>query len=153
MIKPAWGKVLATTDFSKHSHSAVAYAHGLAEMVGAELHVLHVVDDTTGLALHFGRTGAFDPQEACASTDWLKELLGVQGTVRRIEAVRMGPSVAETIVEYARANAIDLIVMASHGRTGLSYLWLGSNTDKVIRSSPCPVLVLRPRPEEVAPPP
>jgi nucleotide-binding universal stress UspA family protein len=152
MTRPNWARVLATTDFSKHSQSAVEYAYGLAEMVGAELHVLHVVDDSTGAAVHYSRSGVYDPQALCESTDWLRELLGFRGTVRHVEAVRIAPNVAEEITRYAKVNAIDLIVMASHGRTGLTYLWLGSNAEKVVRSSPCPVLVLRPQPEEVPAP-
>ncbi|OAI41744.1 hypothetical protein AYO40_02250 [Planctomycetaceae bacterium SCGC AG-212-D15] len=150
MIKPSWSKILATTDFSAHSNTAIEYAHGLAEMVGAELHVLHVVDDSRGAAANYGATGVFDPQALCDSTEWLRNLLGDQGTVRRLEVVRIGKNVAEKILEYATAQHMDLVVMASHGRTGLAHLWLGSNAEKVVRSSPCPVLVLRPEPESVA---
>lgn len=150
MMKPKWTKIVATTDFSPHSNSAVEYAHGLAELSGAELHVLHIVDDATGAAINLGATGVFDPEELCNSTDWLRKILGDQGKVRRVEAVQIGKNVADKIVQYARANGIDLIVMASHGRTGLAHLWLGSNAEKVVRSASCPVLVLRP--EADAPP-
>jgi nucleotide-binding universal stress UspA family protein len=153
MTKPSWTKILATTDFSSHSNSAVDLAHGLAEMVGAELHVLHVVDDATDAAANYGATGVFDPKTMSSSGNpWLRGLLGDQGKVRRIEAVRIGKDVPEKIVEYAASNGIDLVVMASHGRTGLAHLWLGSNAEKVVRSSPCPVLVLRPRPESMPAP-
>jgi nucleotide-binding universal stress UspA family protein len=147
MIKPSWSKILATTDFSSHSNWAVEYAHGLAEMVGAELHVLHVVDDSTGAAINYGATGVFDPEALCNSTEWLRKLLGDQGKLRRVEAVRIGKNVPEKIIDYATSNGIDLVVIASHGRTGLARLWLGSNAEKVVRSSPCPVLVLRPAQE------
>jgi nucleotide-binding universal stress UspA family protein len=56
----------------------------------------------------------------------------------------VGPPVSK-LLEYAKAQAIDLIVMSTHGRTGAEHALIGSVTEKVVRNAPCSVLVLRPR--------
>jgi len=140
-----WERILATTDFSPFADTAVQYAHALAERSGAELHVLHVTDDSSKAIAEHGVAGTFDPSNLPDERqEWLGKLLGETGTVRRVEAVQVGKDVAEKIVHYAQAKKIDLIVMATHGRTGLSHLWLGSIVEKVLRTAPCPVLAIRP---------
>ena len=57
--------------------------------------------------------------------------------------LKIGRDVADKILKYALAKEIDVIVLASHGRTGLARIWLGSVAEKVVRSAQCPVLVLR----------
>jgi universal stress protein A len=146
-----WTRILATTDFSPFADRAVSYAHALAEKFSAELHVLHVVSDVSeGVAEH-GLAGVLDPKGVDdAGVGWLAGLLGEAGTVRRVEAVWVGRDVAEKITEYARDKNMDIIVMATHGRTGLAHFWLGSIVEKVIRSAPCPVLAIRPTADQTA---
>jgi nucleotide-binding universal stress UspA family protein len=140
-----WQRILATTDFSPFSTRAVEYAHALAERVGAELHVLHVTPDISDAVAQHGVSGMFDPADAPDErTEWLGRLLGETGTIRHVEAVLVGKDVAGSITRYASDKNIDLIVMATHGRSGLVRLWLGSIVEKVLRSAPCPVLALRP---------
>lgn len=147
-----WQRILAATDFSDYGNRAVAEAHALAEKFEAELHVLHVVDNVDKVAERHGTTGTLEPDEvADGPKAWLAELLGETGTVRRVDAVQFGNDVAEKIVNYARTKAIDVIVLASHGRTGLARMWLGSVAEKVIRAAPCPVLVLRATAEKPVP--
>lgn len=139
-----WERILVTTDFSRFANSAVTYAHQLAEVVKAELHVLHVVRDLSEAVAEHGATGVFDTNTPEDARDaWLGELLGERGTTNRVDAVRVGTDVAATIAEYARKHDIDLIVMATHGRTGLTHALLGSVTENTLRQSPCPVLALR----------
>jgi len=146
-----WERILAATDFSPFGNRAVAEAHALAEKFGAELHVLHVVDNVDDMAEKNGATGTLEPDEvADGPKAWLAELLGEPGTVRRVDAVLYGKNVAKTIARYATAKKIDLIVVASHGRTGLAELWMGSVAQKVVRTAPCPVLVLRAAPVPAA---
>lgn len=137
-------KILAPTDLSQPAEAAVQYAHALAERFGAELHVLHVAADLDEAAKLHGATGVIDPSTGTDDYDqWLAALLGEAGGVRRIEAVRLGSDVAGTICHYAQSEAIDLIVMATHGRTGLRHLLLGSVAEHVLRDAPCPLLTLR----------
>jgi len=139
-----WERILAATDFSPLGNRAVAEAHALAEKFGAELHVLHVVDNADGIATQHGATGTLNLDEVTTGPKaWLGELLGERGTVRRVDAVQIGPDVADKVLQYARTKDIDVIVLASHGRTGLARLWLGSVAEKVVRLAQCPVLVLR----------
>jgi universal stress protein A len=64
--------------------------------------------------------------------------------VRRVEAVRLGPDPVQTIARYILDHDIDLVVTATHGRSGLSHLILGSVSEQLLRGSLCPVLVIRP---------
>ncbi len=146
-LSAKWSKILVPTDFSPFAKTAVDYAHKIAEAQQAELHVLHVTDDSRTLIKEHGLTGVFDPNEANDDTrnrDWLTSLLGEPGTVRRVDVVRLSENVAETIVDYAAKNEIDLIVIATHGRTGLSHLLMGSVTERVLRNTKVPILVVRP---------
>jgi nucleotide-binding universal stress UspA family protein len=150
MLNPNWQRILTATDLSPFAETAVKYAHGLAEKFGAELHVMHVVEDSTEAARLMGTTGTYDPAEKDnPATAWLGNLLGESGSIRRTEVVQIGKDVAAKIVRYAGTQGIDVIVMATHGRTGLAHVWLGSVTEEVCRTAPCPVLLLRPRAEDL----
>jgi nucleotide-binding universal stress UspA family protein len=148
MINVNWQRILAATDFSPCGNEAVKAAHALAEKLGAELHVLHVTADSYAYSAEFAITGVLEPQDGEGETKaWLAALLGETGGVRRVETLRLDQDVAHGINDYARKRHIDLIVMATHGRTGLARFWLGSKTEEVMRSAPCPVLVIRPERE------
>src|SRR5947209_19797275 len=99
-------KILAPTDLSARAEAAVQYAHGLAERFGAELHVLHIAADLTEAARLHGATGVVDTSPSADDYDrWLAALLGEAGSVRRVEAVRIGSDVAGTICRYAQNEA------------------------------------------------
>jgi universal stress protein A len=145
MLLASWQRILTATDFSPLGNQAVEYAHALAEELGAELHVLHIARDVSDVALKHGPTGVLDPAtEPAQGQDWLQQVLGESRTIRRVETIQVGHNVAEKIIHYAQTNGIHLIIMATHGRTGLAHFWLGSITEDVVRSAPCPVLVIRP---------
>jgi len=145
-MKPfKWERVLVTTDFSRFANQAIGYAHSLAEKFNAELHVLHVVPSVSAAVAEFGATGVFDHNSSeDARSKWLAEVLGECGTIRRVEAVCFGTDAAAVIADYASKHEIDLIVIATHGRTGAAHLLMGSITEKVLRTAPCPVLSVRP---------
>jgi nucleotide-binding universal stress UspA family protein len=142
MEQVTWSRILATTDFSPFANRAVAYAHKLAEQHGAELHVLHIARSVSEMVAEHGTTGMLDPEDDNERSQWLAGLLGEAGRIRRIEVVRVGQDIPHTIVHYAKINAIDLIVIATHGRTGLSHAMLGSIAEQVLRSAGCPVLAI-----------
>lgn len=138
-------KILAPTDLSPPAEAAVRYAHVLAEKFGAELHVLHVTANLEEAARLHGATGVLEAgANADAYDGWLAALLGEAGTVRRVEAVRIGTDVSGIICHYASSLEMNLIVMATHGRTGLLHLLMGSVTEQVFRAAPCPLLTIRP---------
>ncbi len=138
--------ILAPTDFSDVSNSAVAYAGKLAVATGARLHLhhamAHVVDGTAVVGTpHLGH--ALDDAETEGKAK-LDELLDEdeRAKLSLTSYVGFGPP-ANQITEYAAKNNIDLIVMGTQGRSGLEKLWLGSVTEKVLRQAGCPVLVVR----------
>jgi nucleotide-binding universal stress UspA family protein len=108
------------------------------------LHVLHIARDVSDVALKHGPTGVRDPVAEEEGQDWLNQVLGESRTIRRVDTIQVGHNVAEKISHYAQAHAIQLMVMATHGRTGLAHFWMGSITEDVVRSAPCPVLVIGP---------
>lgn len=149
-------RILVPVDFSPCSKAALEHASFLAHRLGAELEVLHVWEPPTyvtpEMVVHmpgeksrtlaeFVRTQSGQAMEALlASIE--RDGLVVHG---RLET----GAVVETILRAAREN--DLVVMGTHGRTGLSHLLLGSVAEKVVRRSPCPVLTVREPLDETAP--
>jgi universal stress protein A len=144
-------RVLAPTDFSHHAERAVRYACGLAGRLGAGLHLLHVLPD---VVLPVGPdpmlTPSLPPEYYTETERQSKEALSrvldpSWGNPPAVEvSVRWGEPV-EGIVSYAADHAVDLIVIATHGRTGLSHALLGSVAERIIREAPCPVLTIRDR--------
>jgi len=141
-------RILVPTDFSKHSEVALTYAAALAEKFGAELVLLHVVQD---LALFIPDAVAVAPpiaapveQFAVAAREALERVARADSlqhlSVRR--EVREGTPFYE-IIRFAKEGDIDLIVMGTHGHSGLTHVLLGSVTEKVVRKAPCPVLTIR----------
>lgn len=142
-------RVLLPTDFSEHSKAAEKAACDLADRYGAELHVLHVLQD---FLLTVPQTAAalLVPPQSLED-----EVTAAEAEIQRIppsvwaagkqvmRAVRIG-SVYDSIVQYAAENAIDLIVVGTHGRTGLRHVLLGSVAERVVQHAPCSVLAVRP---------
>lgn len=141
-------RILAPTDFSAHSEKAVRYACSLAERLGAELHLIHVLSeiipagpDPLLMPVMPPRFYEENEQQARQTLEnLLKPTWGKPASV--VSAVRWGSPV-EAIVDYAQEQAADLIVIATHGRTGLSHVLLGSVAERIIREAPCPVLTIR----------
>lgn len=141
-------RILVPTDFSKYSQSALTYAAAFAEKFNAELYLLHVVQD---LALYVPDMIGVAPP-ATPSVDQLSNaaLEALQRVIQSSHldrftvhtAVREGTPFAE-VIRFAKETDIDLIVMGTHGHTGLAHMLLGSVTEKVVRKSPCPVLTVR----------
>lgn len=134
---PTLKRILVPTDFSEFSDGAVDYACDLAGQSDATLHLVHVIG---GL----GRNGP---------TEKIRQRLNLLGkTIDENEELAL-TTVKEVIVgephrvitDYAKNHDIDLIVMGTHGRTGLAHLTLGSVAERVLRESVCPVVVLGPR--------
>ncbi len=140
--------ILAPTDFSPHSTQAVRYACGLAAQLGATLHLLNVLPDIVpaGPDLMLAPTlpPEFYQQSENQSRQQLRKLLDPSwGIPKGVEVdIRWGGGV-EGIVDYATDRKIDLIVVATHGRTGLQHMLMGSIAERIVRESPCPVLTVR----------
>lgn len=143
--------ILAPTDFSRHAEGAVRYACGLAHRLGSALHLLHVLPDVIVPVGPDPALVASVPPEYYSETEsQAREALARVihadwDQPRSVEnSVRWGDPVEE-IVAFAKDEAVDLIVIATHGRTGLSHVLLGSVAERIIREAPCPVLTIRDR--------
>lgn len=141
-------KVLAPIDFSETSRAALAYALDLVSPGGA-LVVCHVVDD---IPLTYGYVGIAVPPPELTQRLTEEATRELESFVPKTlpEGVRLDSRVLHGvpfagIVGLAQEENVDLIVMGTHGRTGLKHMLLGSVTEKVVRTSPCPVLVVHPR--------
>jgi nucleotide-binding universal stress UspA family protein len=141
-------RILVPTDFSKHSENALKYAAAFAEKFGSELSLLHVVQD---LALFIPEAVTAAPpvslpiDQLTAAVQEALDRVVEQNQLRRFRVrteVREGNPFYE-IVRFARENDIDLIVMGTHGHSGLIHVLLGSVAERVVRKSPCPVLTVR----------
>ncbi len=149
-MKPL-GRILMATDFSSCSKDALDHAAYLARNLGAELHLLHVFE--LPLFLPSGVSIGVRPEvhqwigEAReAAKKALDELAGEirRGGVKVRAEFREGIPYLE-IVKAAGEMPADLVVLGTHGRTGLAHVLLGSVAERVVRKSPCPVLSVRPR--------
>jgi universal stress protein A len=143
-------KILVATDFSETSDEAVRHAQELATALRASLYLLHIVSSDLGPgAPELWGVDSDDLQErletkAKTELDQLGATLAQDGVVPHA-ATRFGAA-ADSINDYAREQDIDLIVIGTHGRSGVEHLLLGSVAENVVRGAPCPVLVVRPAP-------
>jgi nucleotide-binding universal stress UspA family protein len=123
------------------------YALSFAESYSASLHVLHVFEQRIHPAFYIiDKTTPFDTDEGLRdrTLDALDEFVydELKDKIDFKCAVASGKPFVE-IINYARANKIDLIVIATHGLTGLENMVIGSTTERVVRKAPCPVLSIK----------
>ena len=137
-------KILVPTDFSEYSQHAVKYAVALAQSFKAKLYVVHVWEQSIVAA----------PTETFYVEIWVeaekseKERLnqvtqGLRTEGIDAESVFVSGTAYIEIAKTAKELDVDLITLATHGRTGLSHLVFGSTAEKIIRLAPCPVLVVK----------
>jgi nucleotide-binding universal stress UspA family protein len=139
-------RILVPSYFSECSDAAVRYGLELARKFGARLHLLHVIQDPA--------------TQPWAAEGFAVPLLEAVDQWQRDAKVRLGHAIpaedrdnavvtcaiaspCSEILRYAADNGIDLIVMGTHGRGGVSHMLLGSIAEKVVRRAPCPVLTVR----------
>ena len=142
-------KILVPVDFSPHAERAFGYEMALARRLGAQLALVHVVEDpfTTGAwnAEIYVPNVAELLQNVIAGAErqitTLRERASAQGLTVTTAVITGRP--APSIIEHAASEGCDLIVMGTHGRTGLSHVVMGSVTERVLRKASCPVLTVR----------
>ena len=148
-------RILVPIDFSAPSDAALDYARTVATQFGASLHLVHVAEDPYRA---FYSAEVYVPEVEGLREEILSDsLTRLKGLLRTsdlsnlhatAEAVIGTP--APTIVEYSSGRDIDLIVMGTHGRGGMSHLLMGSVAERVVRTAPCPVLTVRSAPKTAA---
>jgi nucleotide-binding universal stress UspA family protein len=143
-------KILVATDFSQPSDAALAYGRELARCFGATLTVLHVVDNSVMHA--YGVDGGVLPTDPDIQRQFeLDARAQVEAGISDVDRLQLKASgqillssiPAAAIVGYAHASDIDLIVMGTHGRRGVAHMLMGSVSERVVRTAPCPVLTVR----------
>jgi len=134
--------ILVPVDFSKAGKPALHYAKALARLTNARLHVVHVME-----LIYTGQAFAYTPMDSLRRREHV---------VREIGAIQVGEFAGlktsfevhdglpfQEIVTEAREIRADLIVMATHGYTGLRHVVMGSTAERVTRHAECPVLIVR----------
>ncbi|RPI52907.1 MAG: universal stress protein [Acidobacteria bacterium] len=143
-------RILVPTDFSEAAEAAKMYALMIAEGFGATLHILHVLPESGdfGEGLDAAQMSELMEHARRGAHQRLDHLLAPheRESVRAQLALEFGRPTAK-IVDYARDNAIDLIVIGSHGRNAIDKWWFGSVAQGVLLRAACPVIMVRPRPE------
>jgi universal stress protein A len=147
-------RILFTTDFSSAAAEALPWAVQLAAQFQSELHLLNVIEpvapavpDEAWISVAAGQQELVK-QAAKQSMEQL-DLSPAGGSLKVCRVLREGVAYHE-IDLYANEHAIDLIVMATHGRTGLSHVLFGSVAERTTRHAPCPVLTVPAAPRRAA---
>ena len=139
-------RIVCPTDFSPTADRAVAYAAELARSFGAELTLLHVIPEMTYPLRSFGMATAFPHlreelhKRADDELQQVKQKLGAEPKANTL--LRDGDAHTQ-VLECAKEIGADLIVIGTHGHTGIKHALLGSTAEKVVRLSSCPVLTVR----------
>jgi nucleotide-binding universal stress UspA family protein len=139
------GKILVPVDFSEHSQKALRYALAFAKQFDAEVTLVHIVEQMV-----YPGDWMYPP---LAVTDFATEKreqmverlrsLDEGSGLKTQHIVRLGRAWQE-VVEIAKEQHTDMIILATHGYTGLKHVLLGSVAEKIVRHAPCPVLSVRP---------
>jgi len=133
-------KVLVPIDFGEASDDALKYGRNFAKAFGAQLHVLHVMENPF-LRPTFKSTAAIEAGVANRLGQRLTD--EDRAALHAVAAVRMSDEPADEIIRYADGEDIGLIVMGTHGRANVAHLLMGSVAEKVVRTARCPVLTVR----------
>jgi nucleotide-binding universal stress UspA family protein len=142
-------EILVATDFGPASDNALRYGEALAREFSARLHVLHAAPNIYATSMDGYGYAAISPQVQedieVAARRHMRERVSEedQQELRAKTTVITHNSPAIAIVEYAKANAIDLIVLGTHGRGAIAHVLLGNVAERVVRTAPCPVLTVR----------
>ena len=146
--------ILVPTDFSGLSCEAFSWATLLAKKFNSKILIVHVIPERTAAdmtaqpgnpwekVLEREDNAMIENFQSCLLSD-------INPTVETQTLVEVGQA-AERLIETAKEKAADLIIMATHGRTGLFHTLMGSVAEKVVRQAPCPVLTVRPEGDPAA---
>ena len=144
-MRGVYDQILLPTDGSKGTAAAARHAGELAETYGATVHVLSVVDGQG----QFGTATADMAANAWTDAERKRAQTAIDTTSEELpaatetESVLRGGDPKTEILTYAEESGTDMIVMGTHGRTGLDHYLIGSVAEKVVRRAPVPVLTVR----------
>jgi len=136
--------ILVPVDFSKGAPAAVAAALEFAVKNSTKITLLHVLPVL--YPGHLQPIFAYERQQKALEVESEKKLLELAGTIAsqiNVETAMKGGAPWKTIVDFAGTHRVDLIVMPTHGRSGLDHVLLGSVAERVVQHAPCNVLIVR----------
>ncbi len=141
-------KIMVPVDFSENSNTLLRDAADIAEKFGAELSVVFVVqsfEDYSGFFVPHIPINQFEEELFRGATEKMEKFLAenLKTGIPCHSKILQG-DVAETLVEFATANDISLIIMGTHGYKGLEKVLFGSVAERVVKTAPCPVLTINP---------
>jgi universal stress protein A len=138
-------KVLIPTDFSKLSAAAIEYAKIFAAKFEARVYLVHVVDMAPLIGPGGGSSLTMSHEIEKDATKELKHFAAKHlGALKKLELIICEGDPRLEIVKLVEREKIDLIVMATHGRTGLAHVILGSVAERIVQNSPVPVVLVKP---------
>lgn len=139
--------ILFPTDFSEGSSEALRYAVDLAQRYGAKLFVVNVIYDVVKATGWYVPHVSVDKMYEDIRESAKKELerFGVEelSALKNVERIVLSGVPHEEIINFAKDQKIDLIVMGTHGRKGVDRILFGSTAAQIVRFAPCPVLTVR----------
>ena len=142
-------RILVPIDFSADSLHALAYARDFAKPFGAELVILYVVEPiyyatpADMYAVSPNMAVLLDEQRRAGSQQLARLSADLTKKGQRHRTIMKTGSAAQIIVDTAKSSRADMLIMGTHGRTGLAHLFMGSVAEKVVRTAGCPVLTVR----------
>lgn len=140
--------ILCPTDFSEHSDAALSRAEDLARRLDASLVLLHVVEPLL-VPVEYGLPSSVVVGFGDAASARAKEHLdaaadALRGRGLSVRTLVVSGTASEQIIEAVHRERIDLVVLATHGYTGLKHALLGSTAERVVRTCPCAVMTVKP---------
>ena len=141
-------KILFCTDFSENSDYAFEFAYGIAKRDGSLLNILHVIPQNPNQAVteaHITEESLEKIQKAIEENldnNYKERYVKKIEDGVRFEIVTKSGREDEEIIKFAKQEKVDLVVMGTHGRTGIEHVFFGSVAEKVLRHSPFPVLII-----------
>ncbi|NBB72400.1 MAG: universal stress protein [Bacteroidetes bacterium] len=137
-------RILVPIDFSTSSRLALDHAKELAMTYGAEIHLLHVVEEIAMPAAYGMEPISFAVPDIIQSSEKaLAEMAEQDIGYEHVQVKSVAGYPATSILDYIDENEVDLVTIATHGRTGLDRLLLGSVAEKVVRRAACPVFTVK----------
>ncbi len=141
-------KILYPIDFSEYTEEITSYAVSIAKKYDSELHLLHVIPNLS----YFTPYESFmTPENIVAIERNIEKEIekDFDNVLRKIDipakkVIKTGVTFVE-IIDYIKEEGIDLVVMGTHGRSGIEHILIGSVAEKVVRKAPCPVMTVRPK--------
>ena len=147
-------RVLVPIDFSEAADAALQHGKEIAQTYGAEIDLLHVVEEPFYPPAYGPDMASFPTQDVVERVE--KQLAEIARDEIGYEHVMVSAttgSPSSEILDYVDENEVDLVVMATHGRTGLDHVLLGSVAERVLRQSPSPVFIVKPDRKSLVPAP